>query len=447
LQVIKEHRLVDADRTSQAELVTQEAPAHQGREARLWRLVFFALVLGLALLVLLRPLFLPIEERGDHYVYLSQSLVRGDLTIDNLPSSYPDYVVWQGHKYLPLGLLPGVVLVPFLPLYNSGLITDLAWIGHLFTILNGWLFWRVLGLAGIEGERRNWSLLLFFGGTVYFSAVAIGTSWFFAHVVATTFLLAAIWEALGRKRLWLVGLFLGLAGATRLTTLFALPFFLWLLWRRRMPTQSEDSSEAAVEGTGTPRALPALAMIAVPLLAGLVVPLAMVAAYNYLRFGNPIESGYKHAVLQYPVLAEALQHGLFSLVHVPKNLFMMLLQGPLPYPSADAPVLQFPYVVPSPWGMGLFFTSPALLYAFRAGRSSLMIACWLAVASIMVPVVTYYGIGWVQFGFRYALDFIPFLALLAALGLSASPSRLSKALITLSVLVNVWGVLFLILYV
>jgi len=90
--------------------------------------------------------------------------------------------------------------------------------------------------------------------------------------------------------------------------------------------------------------------------------------------------------------------------------------------------------------MGLFFTSPALIYIFKARiKEPIVQACWLGVVCIMIPIITYYGIGWVQFGYRYALDFTPFLILLAALGLPKPMTALPRVLILVSVLVNLWG--------
>jgi phosphoglycerol transferase MdoB-like AlkP superfamily enzyme len=124
---------------------------------------------------------------------------------------------------------------------------------------------------------------------------------------------------------------------------------------------------------------------------------------------------------------------------------MLLLQGPLPFPSIDAPVLQFPYLVPSAWGMGIFFTSPALLLAFRASKRERMTqASWLAILFVLASLSTYYGVGWVQFGYRYALDFIPFALLLVARSMSATENRWARALIIASVLVNLWGAYFII---
>ena len=414
--------------------------------ARRWGQLFFAISAGLVALMALRLLFNPIVG-DDHYTYLAQSLARGDLTVDNLPAGYSDYALWQGHKYLPFGPLPGLLLIPFLPLIGlfGG---DDAWVGALFTLLNVFLFARVLERAGVWGERRNWSLLLFFGGTVYFSVALIGGSWAFAHVIATTTLLLAAHEALGKQRPLLIGLFLGLAAATRMTTIFALPFFMWLLWTTGKGSRITDERSETNPAPNPQSLTPTHAVRSVALLAlGLAGPVALVALYNYARFGNPLESGYALADLYFPVLEEARRQGLFSLAHIPKNLFMMLLQGPLPHPSENAPVLQFPYLRPSPWGMGLFFTSAALLYAFRGLRARLRepltMACWLGVLSLMLPIISYYGVGIVQFGYRYALDFLPFLLILAARGLPNPMTTGSRVLIITCVAVNLWGAVLL----
>jgi hypothetical protein len=177
-------------------------------------------------------------------------------------------------------------------------------------------------------------------------------------------------------------------------------------------------------------------------------PLIIIVLYNYARFGSAFESGYALADLAHPVLREARDYGLFSVVHIPKNLFMMLLQGPLPYPSENAPTLQFPYLQPSPWGMGLLFTTPALIYVFVGLRSRvgqpLVVACWLGILSLILAIVGYYGIGLLQFGYRYALDFLLFACVLAALGLPKPMTPIARLAILASVLINIWGAAFLI---
>jgi len=396
--------------------------------------VLFGLAVALAVVFLVVRLLFVRIELGDHYVYLARHLVQGQLSVDDIPRLYPDVITWQGHKYLPFGPLPSILLIPALPVLSLLGSNGIALASDLFTALNILLMWRILGHMGIRDERRRWVLLLLFGGTVYFVAMFAGTSWYFAHIVTTTFLLLAVSEALGKKRMWLAGLFLGMAGMTRLTALFALPFFLWLIWRPvETPAPNEEGTISRAASTGH------LWLQYVALLAPLAGCVALLGAYNYLRFGDPLQNGYALATLSDVVLAQARAHGIFSLVHVPKNLFMLLLQGPVAYPSENAPVLQPPYVEPSTWGMGIFFTTPALIYIFKARiKEPLVQACWLAVFFVMIPIITYYGVGWVQFGYRYALDFIPFLILLAALALPRPMTALPRVLILVSVLVSLW---------
>jgi hypothetical protein len=385
---------------------------------------FWAYVAVVLLLVLVWP-FKDVSLSGDHYVFLARRFLQGSLNVDNLPSDYSDYALSEGHKYVPFGPVPALLVMPFLPLLNIGV--PLAWVGYVFTGINVAVFFRVLGLAGVAGERRRWATLLYFGGTVYLSIILVGISTYFAHVVCTTFLLLAIMELLERRRLPLVGLYIGLAAGARLTALFTLPFFLWMLWR------------AGNKGESTGRPSEKIRRIALILL-GLAVPLAFLGAYNYARFGNVAETGFGRAVLYQDFLERARSIGLFSLRHVPKNLVMMLLQGPEPVGSAYSPTIRFPYVQPSQWGMGLFFTSPALLYAFRARISEPLVqACLLATLSVLVPILTYYGVGYVQFGYRYALDFMPFMMLVVARGLPDPMNGRARALIGASVLISAWG--------
>lgn len=432
---------LDTSRTAPQAAHAQDSLQSAAEEGKNWQRAFLIAACVMGLMLVLVPLMWNLRLRNDHYVYLAHNFVQGSLAVDDLPRVYPDVVIVGGHRYLPLGPLPAVLLIPFLPLLEIGM--RLAFVSHLFTLLNIWLFYGVLGRAGVTGERRRWMLLLFFGGTVYFSMALVDASYFFAHIVTVTFLLLAIRETLGQRRPWLIGLALGLAGATRLTALFSLPFFLWMLWRTR--TGYEKASER--DAPQTPASLPTLVRNYGLVALGLAGPLALLGLYNYARFGSPLESGYGLAALGAETLIEARSYGMFSLAHVPKNLFMMLLQGPEPFQSADDAVLQFPYVWPSPWGMGIFYTSPALLYAFRHFRERLKLppvqASWLGILFVMLPVLTYYGVGWIQFGYRYALDFMPFLLLLAATALPNPLPRLAKGLVLVSVAVTLWGSIWL----
>ena len=98
-----------------------------GRNFRVPLLVVGALLVAV---IVLKPVFVP-SLKGDHYAYLAAHFAAGDLAVDDLPDNYQDFVIWQGHKYLPLGPLPAVALIPALPFMGLGQDKVMAWVGHL----------------------------------------------------------------------------------------------------------------------------------------------------------------------------------------------------------------------------------------------------------------------------------------------------------------------------
>ncbi|HSW42410.1 MAG TPA: hypothetical protein VLM76_07880, partial [Patescibacteria group bacterium] len=147
-----------------------------------------------------------------------------------------------------------------------------------------------------------------------------------------------------------------------------------------------------------------------------------------------LESGYYLAAL--PAFLEAQRAvGLFSLAHLPMNLDLFLVRLPRPQ-------LEFPFFRPDGLGMSVLVTSPGLLYALRAPfRDQRAVALGITFALVMLPNLLYYGGGWLQMGYRYALDAIPFAIALA--GMAAARwglARWAKALIAFGIAVGIGGV-------
>jgi len=71
-----------------------------------------------------------------------------------------------------------------------------------------------------------------------------------------------------------------------------------------------------------------------------------------------------------------------------------------------------------------------------------VIACWSAIIPVALLLFSFAATGWAQFGYRYGLDFYPFLFLLTIRGIGDEIKWHHKLLILLSVCVNLWGVLF-----
>ena len=163
--------------------------------------------------------------------------------------------------------------------------------------------------------------------------------------------------------------------------------------------------------------------------------------YNAARFGSPLESGYVLASLP-PFLEAQRAQGLFSVSHLAMNLDYLFTH--LPTFAVQGPTgLQLVWP-PRPDGLGLsiFLTSPGLLLALRADwRSRMTVGLALTAAAVLLPSLLYYGGGWLQYGYRYALDSIPFV--MALVGLAVARRGLpiwGKVLIAFGVAVNALGV-------
>src|SRR4030095_8616748 len=118
--------------------------------------------------------------------------------------------------------------------------------------------------------------------------------------------------------------------------------------------------------------------------------------------------------------------GLFALAHVPMNLDYLFLHLPTLNVVDGQPAL--PFLRPDGLGLSILLTSPVLLYAVRAPwRESR--SWWLLGAAVLVliPTLLYYGGGWLQYGYRYALDSIPFVWALCALAAARDEDRREAA--------------------
>ena len=94
-----------------------------------------------------------------------------------------------------------------------------------------------------------------------------------------------------------------------------------------------------------------------------------------------------------------------------------------------------------PQGMSLFLTTPLLAFTlWPAARPRLHRILWLTVAATALPGFLYQNTGYVQFGYRFSLDWTPHLFALLALG--GRPMRRGFWAVGLAgVAVNTWGAL------
>lgn len=466
------------------------------RQPNVW-LVGLLLVLGaLALYAVSNPVH---HNTYNHFVWQADAFLHGrawfpypvypgDVLPENwyLQDVYPIIAPdgsFDGRALLPFPPLPAVVLLPFVALW--GLAADQEAVAIALGAGGVGLAWWMLGGLRLRATVRALAVGVLATGTAWWWAVAVGSTWYLAHLVATDLSLLAVGVALrhdpgaaggagapaavatsasaGRAwphRLWTAawppdrwqvaaGLLLGLAVTARLPLILAAPFLV------------------LVGGGGTP--LRRLVSAGV----GGVGPVAVLLAYTFLTTGSLIHPGYAYQyqleVGGYPALGYNADWSVEDPRYIGRNLGIMFGTYPAIAPDVlpntlgiyedvractqpDARRSLFdedcPLAIPVDLGTSLPLSAPGLflaLFAFRSrGRSRVALGATAAVVLIATFNLAHFSQGWVQWGYRFSLDFLPFLLPLVALGAArptdGRPRLLAFLLLVVGALVNLWGV-------
>jgi len=329
------------------------------------------------------------------FAYLAKSFLHGELGFEEMPGwGFGDTSPNNGQYYWPLGPFPAVVLMPFE--LAAGMFGGLFYQGYLQPLLVLAVLAIVYRIARLTGYCKEDAAYLAFGfgfATVFFGVAVWPWSWYFSQVITSLLLFAAIAEMITRRRPWVLGVLFGLVLTTRVTAV------LGVVW---------CAGEILFAGDAWRKKLTSLIALGLPIVAAT----ALLMAYNHARFGNALDPGYKEQLI--PLTSPEGQNralGIFSVRHIPRNLYILLLEPPRPVRLRDVSLaLTFPYVVDTKEGMAWWVTGPCLLYllglGYRDRTSRLLLLTSLLVA---LPLVMSYAPGGRQFGYRYSLDFLPFL--------------------------------------
>lgn len=317
--------------------------------------------------------------------------------------------------------LPAVLMIPFFLLVGYG--TNDVVFSVLFAALNvplAWMMLRQLAACGYSERSPTddlWLTAMLVFGTAHLWVAAQGTVWFTALVVGLTFNLLYMLFAVDARRPLLAGLALACAFSTRASLVFASLFFFHQLFTTvRDADGRRDWAGIARRG----------ALFVAPCLA---VGISLLL-YNYARFEKFTEFG--HTYLATGTIARIRDFGLFHPAFLERNLhaaFTLLprFQG-----------WEWPFVKISKHGMSLFLTTPALVWAlWPRRRTPISLGLLLAALAVLTPILFYQNTGWLQFGFRFSIDFLPYVVALLAVG-GPPLSRAFKAAVVLGVLIN-WG--------
>jgi hypothetical protein len=253
-----------------------------------------------------------------------------------------------------------------------------------------------------------------------------GRVWFTAHVVGVALALGYAYFSIGARRPIVAGLLLGLATMSRTPMAFMFPFFA-LEACRAIAGQDWEKGYYLEAFQKHWRAIAKRWL----LFAAPVVTIAILAAvHNTMRFDSATEFGHSYLAVRQQPMIEA--YGLFDYEYLRRNLSVALTL--MPSFSSTAPFVHI-----SGHGMALWITTPlflTLLWPKRRGPA--FRSMWLAALLIMVPILFYQNSGWMQFGYRFSLDFTVFFILLLAIG-NRPLTRIAKGLMLISIVVNLFG--------
>jgi hypothetical protein len=317
---------------------------------------------------------------------------------------------------------PAIPMVPFVAIwglrFNDVLFTAL-WAG-----LNPMLLFLLLRTLRIRGLSRRtdaddlWLTAMFGVGSVYYFCAVIGQVWFTAEIVAVTLSIGYVWASLEAKWPLLAGLFVVCGVATRPPWVIV-PFFLFEAVR------AAGGAPALRDAPARRAFLRSLARFALPIAVGG----SILAGYNFLRFQNPFEFGHKFLAVQWQ--ERIFRFGLFNYHFLSRNLAAALVLLP-------RIMTRYPYVKISQHGLSLLVTSPNLAYTVMPQEPSpLTKPLWITIAVAALPPLLYQNSGYVQYGYRFSLDFMIYFMVLLAIG-NRPFTRRFRALVVVAFAINLF---------
>jgi hypothetical protein len=378
---------------------------------RVWRSV---LGVGLALCIVGYVLFVGARDTGKNlYAFQAEAWLRGR---NDITASLPDVAHFEERAFCIFPPFPALLLVPVVAVFGAEH-SNTAIVGVVLAGVATWVLFGLLRHLALAPSMRRWVAGGFVLGTGYWYAVAqSGKVWFFAHVVAVTCVLLAIDAALRRGSGLAAGLWLGGAVLSRQMCVFASIFLVAALWQRAPDRSARRRSLGAF----------AVALTACLLLFGL---------FNWMRFGDPFDSGYGHLAHWGFAEERVKRYGLFHPVYVPFNALYLLVQG-FHVEFASPRFLAVERM--DRFGTALLVASPFVLLApWARWDRSLLITAWVSIALAVAGSLLYFNNGFTQTNTqRFTLDYLPLLILLVARAAPRHPDVL-RAAVGYAVMLNV----------
>jgi hypothetical protein len=329
----------------------------------------------------------------------------------------------DGHVYSKKGLAISLVMAPLywlgLTIHGLGMLQTASLLNAILTATTGALLLLIVRRLGYD-ERIALGVTLLFG----LATIAwVYSKYLFSEplagllLVATTYFLITFRREGGNWRAVLAGSLAGLAVVSRANNLFVVPVFGAYLIASSIAASSENSQEVKRSGhTSGLRLLASSSLLpALCFLIGLIPPALMLMGYNWVRAGNPFQTGYDLTIFSPNLLL-----GLYKLLLSP--LRGMFVYTPL-----------------------LVLSIPGFVWLWQRHRLEAALA--LGVTGITIVLFSIWSSGeGLSWGSRFLVPIVPFFCLALApvlaraLASSKALLRLLLALAGLSFVVQVLGI-------
>lgn len=333
------------------------------------------------------------------YGALAQAWLGGRLDIGACPEI--DCAVFGGKTFIIFPPLPALVAMPFVAVFGFKAFSGFILLGIASAVASLFVWRSIFRALDLDSATARWFLVaIALGSPLYQVVLRSDGVWFFAQSIGFLLVSLSLWAGVVRASLPLACGFAALAFLCRQMAIFYPLFLLALTWPRQ--TSFVD---------GIRRQSRPVLLAAIPVLAAL----ALYFIYNWVRFGNPLDTGYSYIANPGPqsfIGKRIADIGLFSKEYLTFNAIYLLFQGP--HFEFAEPVLTrisgFDKI-----GVALPIASPWLLLALHLRRDWTM-ATGLAVIGIIAGLTLFYhsnGASQINTQ-RYALDWLPILLVLMA---------------------------------
>jgi hypothetical protein len=369
-----------------------------------------------------------------YYTYLAQALSNGHLNI--ISPTTIDLSLFNNKIYLNWGPAPVLFIFPFY-LLSRGNISDIfytlfAGIGNIF------LFYLIIDefkkyfKINFSDFAKFFIVLTFAFCSPNFYLSLGGRVWATEQIISIFYLLVFLLfylkylnsQFLRLRFLFMSVLFFNLAWFSRATMVFygLLFFYMFSLLLRNKNKQ--------------------LFKNAIFIITSITVIFGSVfLTYNFLRFGNPLETGLTYHNGNPRYVQELLEKKIFSLSYVSFNVQHYFLE-----PAYI--IFEKPYVNINLEGNSVFSVYPVfLLFLFLFQKKYLQDKkirkfLYFSFSVIIIDIVLlmmYFATGWTQVGSRYVFDIIPLVSLVSLLVVKDVPKPLLFLLFLNAAFINIVG--------